>query len=38
VLGLNRFTVLVNIETARSLGLYPPLLLLRYAEIVGIPK
>lgn len=38
VLGLNRFTVLVNIETARSLGLYPPLLLLRYAEIVGIPE
>lgn len=35
VLGLNRFSVLINIETARALELYPPLLLLRYAEIVG---
>jgi putative ABC transport system substrate-binding protein len=35
VLGLNRFTVLVNIDTARQLDLYPPMLLLRYAEIVG---
>ena len=35
VLGLNRFTVLVNIDTARRLDLYPPMLLLRYAEIVG---
>lgn len=34
VLGLDRFTVLVNIETARSLDLYPPMLLLRYAEVV----
>jgi putative ABC transport system substrate-binding protein len=34
VLGLDRFTVLVNIETARSLGLYPPMLLLKYAEVV----
>jgi len=34
VLGLDRFTVLVNIETARALDLYPPMLLLRYAEIV----
>ena len=31
-------TVLVNIDTARKLELYPPMLLLRYAEIVGIPK
>jgi putative ABC transport system substrate-binding protein len=38
VLGLDRFTVLVNIETARALELYPPLLLLRYAEIVGAPE
>ncbi len=38
VLGLNRFTVLVNIDTARQLELYPPMLLLRYAEIVGIPE
>jgi ABC-type uncharacterized transport system substrate-binding protein len=35
VLGLDRFTVLVNIETARALDLYPPMLLLRYAEIVA---
>ena len=35
VLGLDRFTVLVNIETALELKRYPPLLLLRYAEIVG---
>ena len=35
VLGLDRFTVLVNIETARSLELYPPMLLLRYAEVVA---
>lgn len=34
VLGLDRFTVLVNIETARALDLYPPMLLLRYAEVV----
>ena len=37
VLGLDRFTVLINIDTARRLGLYPPLLLLRYAEIVNGP-
>jgi putative ABC transport system substrate-binding protein len=35
IVGLNRFTVLVNIETAKQLKLYPPMLLLRYAEIVG---
>jgi putative ABC transport system substrate-binding protein len=35
VLGLDRFSVLVNMDTARRLGLYPPMLLLRYAEIVG---
>jgi putative ABC transport system substrate-binding protein len=35
VLGLDRFSVLVNIDTARRLDLYPPMLLLRYAEIVG---
>jgi putative ABC transport system substrate-binding protein len=34
VLGLDRFTVLINMETASHLELYPPLLLLRYAEIV----
>jgi len=34
VLGLDRFTVLVNIDTAGALDLYPPMLLLRYAEIV----
>ncbi len=35
VLGLDRFSVLANIDTARRLDLYPPILLLRYAEIVG---
>lgn len=38
VLGLDRFTVLINIDTAAKLGLYPPMLLLRYAEIIGGPK
>jgi len=37
VVGLNRFTVLINIDTAANLGLYPPMLLLRYAEIIGGP-
>jgi putative ABC transport system substrate-binding protein len=37
VLGLNRFTVLINIDTAAKLDLYPPMLLLRYAEIIGGP-
>jgi hypothetical protein len=35
VLGLDRFTVLVNIETARALELYPPPLLHRYAATVN---
>lgn len=34
IAGLDRFTVLVNIDTAHALGLYPPMLMLRYAEIV----
>jgi putative ABC transport system substrate-binding protein len=38
VAGLDRFTVLVNIDTAAELDLYPPMLLLRYAEIIGGPK
>jgi putative ABC transport system substrate-binding protein len=38
VLGLDRYSVLINIETARVLDLYPPMLLLRYAEIVGRSK
>jgi putative ABC transport system substrate-binding protein len=37
VVGLDRFTVLINIDTAAMLGLYPPMLLLRYAEIIGGP-
>lgn len=37
VVGLNRFTMLVNIDTAAKLDLYQPLLLLRHAEIVGGP-
>jgi putative ABC transport system substrate-binding protein len=38
ILGLNRFTVLINMETAAELGLYPPLLLLRYSEVIGEPS
>jgi putative ABC transport system substrate-binding protein len=34
VLGLDRYSVLINIETARELELYPPMLLMRFAEIV----
>jgi putative ABC transport system substrate-binding protein len=34
VVGLDRFSVLINIDTARELELYPPMLLMRYAEIV----
>jgi len=37
VVGLDRFTVLINIDTARQIDLYPPMLLLRYAEIIGGP-
>jgi putative ABC transport system substrate-binding protein len=35
VLGLDRFSVVVNMDTARALELYPPMLLLRFAEVVG---
>ena len=35
IAGLDRFTVLVNIETAHALRLYPPMLMLRYAEMVS---
>jgi putative ABC transport system substrate-binding protein len=38
VAGLDRFTVLINIDTAAQLDLYPPMLLLRYAEIIGGPR
>jgi len=38
VIGLDRFTVLINIDTAAKLSLYPPMLLLRYAEIIGGPQ
>lgn len=34
VVGLDRFSVIVNMETARRLERYPPMLLLRYAEVV----
>jgi putative ABC transport system substrate-binding protein len=37
VIGLDRFTVLINIDTAAKLDFYPPMLLLRYAEIIGGP-
>jgi putative ABC transport system substrate-binding protein len=36
IAGLDRFTVLVNIDTAHRLQFYPPMLMLRYAEIVGV--
>ena len=32
---LGRFTLLVNIGTARRIGLYPPMPVLGYAEVVG---
>lgn len=35
--GLDRFSYIINMETARKLKLYPPLTVLRYAEIVD-PK
>ena len=35
VLGLDRFSVVVNMDAARALGLYPPMLLLRFAEVVS---
>ena len=37
VVGLDRFAVLINIDTAAELDLYPPMLLLRYAEITSDP-
>lgn len=37
VVGLERFTVLINLDTAERLDLYPPLLLLRLAETVRTP-
>ena len=37
IASLDRFRVLVNIDTARAIGLFPPMLMLRYAEIVGAP-
>lgn len=37
ILGLDRFTVLVNLDSAKALELYPPLLVLRYAEVVERP-
>lgn len=37
--GPDRFSYIVNMATARSLGLYPPLRVLRYAEVVnGTPS
>jgi putative ABC transport system substrate-binding protein len=34
VLSLSRYSYVINMETARKLKLYPPIALLRYAEIV----
>jgi putative ABC transport system substrate-binding protein len=37
--SLRRFSYVVNMETARRLGVYPPLMVLRYAEVVhGTPE
>jgi putative ABC transport system substrate-binding protein len=37
--SLSRFSYVVNMETARRLAAYPPLAVLRYAEVVnGAPK
>lgn len=33
--SLNRFSYIVNMDTARRLAMYPPLDVLRYAEVVG---
>ena len=33
--GLNRFSYIINMETARQLRFYPPLSVLRYAEIIN---
>ena len=35
VVGLDRFSVVVNMDAARELELYPPMLLLRVAEVVS---
>lgn len=34
VLSLSRYSYVLNMDTARKLNLHPPILLLRYAEIV----
>ncbi|WP_156362544.1 ABC transporter substrate-binding protein [Xylophilus sp. Leaf220] len=34
---LQRFSLLVNMNTAQQLDLYPPLLLLNVAEVIGVP-
>jgi putative ABC transport system substrate-binding protein len=37
--SLSRFSYVVNMETARQLAAYPPLAVLRYAEVVnGAPE
>jgi putative ABC transport system substrate-binding protein len=35
---LQRFSLLVNMRTVQSLGLYPPMLLLNVAEVINVPK
>ena len=34
ILGLSRYSYIINMETARKLRLYPPIKVLRYAEVV----
>jgi putative ABC transport system substrate-binding protein len=39
ILGLSRYSYVINMETARKLNLFPPIKVLRYAEIVhGKPQ
>lgn len=34
---LQRFSLLINMDTARRLDIYPPMLLLNVAEVIGVP-
>lgn len=34
---LQRFSLLINMDTARRLDMYPPMLLLNVAEVIGVP-
>lgn len=34
---LQRFSLLITMDTARRLDMYPPMLLLNVADVIGIP-